>query len=59
MLPIKEHSNTQTLAKTLSALLMFSIFKIVLSHVYSYVFIIIRNLIKIFTTVTGIHAVMT
>ena len=46
-------------AKTLSALLMFSIFKIVIFHVYSYIFITISNLIKIFTTVAGIHAVMT
>ena len=45
--------------KTLSALLMFNIFKIVIFHVYSYIFITISNLIKIFTSVTGIQAVMT
>ena len=61
ILPIKEHSDTQTLApvKLLSALLMFSIFKIVISHACSYIFVIIRNLIKILTTVNGIHIVMT
>ena len=45
MWPIKEHSNTQTSVKTLSALSMFSIF-----HVYSYIFNIIGNLIKISST---------
>ena len=43
MLPIKKHSSTETIVKALSALLMFSIFKIV---IYSYIFIRIRNLIK-------------
>ena len=52
MLPTKEHSNTQMLNQTLSALLMFRKFRIVIFHVYSYNFLIA-------TTVTICHAVMT
>ena len=59
MLPTNGHWNTQMLAQTLTALLIFSKGEIVIFHVYSYVFIIISNLIKIFTTVTGNHAAMT
>ena len=46
--------------QTLFALLVFSKFKIIIFHVYSYILIIYnQNLNKIFTTVTCIHAVMT
>ena len=58
-LPTKEHCNTQMLLETLSVLLMFSKLTVVLFHLYSYIFIIINNSIKIFASFSGIHAGMT
>ena len=40
----KRTFNTQTLVQTLSTLLIFSKFKIVIFHIYSYIFIIMSNL---------------
>ena len=48
--------NIQRLVQALSALLIFSSkFKTVMFYLYSYIFFIINTLIKIFTTIIGIH----